>query len=202
MLTHCNKQAVTDLHIFSFLLYHCVAQTTRGVSVSKLCNLTVQLLTCLVIFSLRWAEVGRGPPLLLGPAAMARYLRHFTAVGDHHPGQWEEEELHVASEELSPATGQFPATLTFRDSLKKLYSSDHFQVWAVSTSCTSGSMLCQKVMLNSCWCCFQVLVVCLVILDAIFVLAELLIDLAIIKLEHGHIAPEVSSGRVHSLKSK
>ncbi|XP_026214015.1 voltage-gated hydrogen channel 1 [Anabas testudineus] len=94
---------------------------------------------------------------------MSRYLRHFTAVGDVHPGPWEEEELHVASEELSPATGQFPTTLTFRDSLKRLYSSDHFQV----------------------------LVVCLVILDAFFVLAELLIDLAIIKLEHGHIAPEV-----------
>lgn len=41
--------------------------------------------------------------------------------------------------------------------------------------------------------CLQVLVVCLVILDAIFVLAELLIDLAVIKLEHGHIAPEASN---------
>ncbi|KAI4787667.1 hypothetical protein KUCAC02_036319, partial [Chaenocephalus aceratus] len=38
---------------------------------------------------------------------------------------------------------------------------------------------------------FQVVVVCLVILDAIFVLAELLIDLSVIKLEHDHIAPEV-----------
>lgn len=75
----------------------------------------------------------------------------------------DEEELHVSSEELSPATGQLPATLTFRDSFKRLYSSERFQV----------------------------LVVCLVILDAIFVLAELLIDLAVIKLEHGHIAPEV-----------
>lgn len=34
--------------------------------------------------------------------------------------------------------------------------------------------------------------VCLVILDAIFVLVELLIDLTIIDLEHGHIAPVVS----------
>lgn len=75
----------------------------------------------------------------------------------------DEEELHVSSEELSSATGQLPATLTFRDSFKRLYSSERFQV----------------------------LVVCLVILDAIFVLAELLIDLAVIKLEHGHIAPEV-----------
>ncbi|TNN44380.1 Voltage-gated hydrogen channel 1 [Liparis tanakae] len=37
----------------------------------------------------------------------------------------------------------------------------------------------------------HVLVVCLVILDAIFVLAELLIDLSVIQLEHGHLAPEV-----------
>lgn len=45
--------------------------------------------------------------------------------------------------------------------------------------------------------CFQVLVVCLVILDAIFVLAELLIDLSVIKLEHGHIAPQVRHRFVH-----
>lgn len=63
---------------------------------------------------------------------MARYLRHFTTVGDKQPVQWEEEELHVASEELSAATGQFPTTLTFRDSLKRLYSSNHFQVLAAS----------------------------------------------------------------------
>ncbi|KAM4555913.1 voltage-gated hydrogen channel 1 [Odontesthes bonariensis] len=94
---------------------------------------------------------------------MASYLRHFTAVGDQQPQQWEDEELHVNSEELSPATGQFPTKLTFKESLKKLYSSDRFQV----------------------------VVVCLVILDAFFVMAELLIDLSVIKLEHGHIAPEV-----------
>ncbi|XP_068181556.1 voltage-gated hydrogen channel 1 [Antennarius striatus] len=94
---------------------------------------------------------------------MAQYLKHFTAVGDEQPAQWEEEELHEASEELSAASGLFPTTLTFRASLQRLYS-------------------CER---------FQVLVVCLVILDAIFVLAELLIDLSVIKLEHGHIAPEV-----------
>lgn len=94
---------------------------------------------------------------------MAQYLRYFTTVGDQQPVQWEDEELHVTSEELSPATGQFPPALTFRDSLKRLYSSERFQI----------------------------AVVCLVILDAIFVLAELLIDLSIIELEHGHIAPEV-----------
>ncbi|MEQ2169382.1 hypothetical protein GOODEAATRI_024685 [Goodea atripinnis] len=94
---------------------------------------------------------------------MARYLRHFTAVGDLQPGQWVDEELHVHSEELSPATGQYPTALTFRDSLRRLYTSDRFQI----------------------------AVVCLVILDAFFVMAELLIDLSVIKLEHGHIAPEV-----------
>ncbi|XP_049596449.1 voltage-gated hydrogen channel 1 isoform X2 [Syngnathus scovelli] len=94
---------------------------------------------------------------------MAQYLRYFTTVGDEQPGQWEDDELHTESDELGPATGQYPEILTFRDSLKRLYSSAHFQI----------------------------LVVCLVVLDAIFVLAELLIDLTIIQLEHGHVAPEV-----------
>ncbi|XP_042349797.1 voltage-gated hydrogen channel 1 [Plectropomus leopardus] len=94
---------------------------------------------------------------------MARYLSYFTTVGDKEPLQWEDVELHAASEELSPATGQFPTTLTFRESLQRLYSSERFQV----------------------------LVVCLVVLDAIFVLAEVLIDLSIINVKHGHIAPEV-----------
>ncbi len=66
--------------------------------------------------------------LPVDPAIMSRYLRHFTTVGDDQPAELEEEELHVASEELSPATGQFPTTLTFRDSLQRLYSSDRFQV--------------------------------------------------------------------------
>ncbi|XP_035525806.1 voltage-gated hydrogen channel 1 [Morone saxatilis] len=94
---------------------------------------------------------------------MARYLKYFTTVGDKQPVEGEDEELHVASEELSPATGLFPTALTFRESLQRLYISDRFQI----------------------------LVVCLVILDAFFVLAELLIDLSVIKLEHGHLAPEV-----------
>lgn len=94
---------------------------------------------------------------------MAQYLRYFTTVGDQQPVQWEDEELHVTSEDLSPATGQFPPALTVRDSLRRLYSSERFQV----------------------------AVVCLVIIDAIFVLAELLIDLSIIKLEHDNVAPEV-----------
>lgn len=62
------------------------------------------------------------------PAIMSRYLKHFTAVGDQHVVQSDEEELHVSSEELSPATAQLPVTLTFRDSFKRLYSSERFQV--------------------------------------------------------------------------
>ncbi|CAL8340862.1 unnamed protein product [Lota lota] len=94
---------------------------------------------------------------------MSRYLRHFTAVGDEKtvPGTWEI--LDEASEEVSPTPGQHPPRLSFRESLQRLYSSGRFQV----------------------------VVVCLVVLDAMFVLGEVLIDLAIIKLEHGHIAPEV-----------
>ncbi|KAL0978198.1 hypothetical protein UPYG_G00167370 [Umbra pygmaea] len=96
---------------------------------------------------------------------MSKYLRHFTAVGDDHKAAcWHTEMLHETSEDLAPASGELPrGGITFRDSLKKLYASDRFQV----------------------------AVVCLVILDAIFVLGELLIDLSIIKLENGHVAPQV-----------
>lgn len=40
---------------------------------------------------------------------------------------------------------------------------------------------------------FQIVVVCLVVLDAIFVLVELLLDLSIIKLDHDNVIPEVST---------
>ncbi|XP_010879662.1 voltage-gated hydrogen channel 1 [Esox lucius] len=96
---------------------------------------------------------------------MSKYLKHFTAVGDNHQAvQQHSVVLHEVSPELRPATGQLThGRPTFRDSLKRLYASERFQI----------------------------AVVCLVILDAIFVLAELLIDLSIIKLEHGHVAPQV-----------
>ncbi|KAK0152904.1 Voltage-gated hydrogen channel 1 [Merluccius polli] len=94
---------------------------------------------------------------------MSRYLRHFTAVGDVKTSLETWEQLDEASEEPSSTTGQDPLKLSFRDSLRRLYSSTRFQV----------------------------VVVCLVILDAIFVLGEVLIDLSIIKLEHGHVAPQV-----------
>ena len=59
---------------------------------------------------------------------MSRYLRFFTTVGDKQLVELEEEELHTASEELSPATSNFPTTLNFRDSLQRLYTSERFQV--------------------------------------------------------------------------
>lgn len=43
--------------------------------------------------------------------------------------------------------------------------------------------------------------VCLVILDAIFVLVELLLDLSIIKLDHGNVVPEVRHRFVRSLQT-
>lgn len=72
---------------------------------------------------------------------MARYLKYFTTVGDKQAIELEDEELHVASEELSPATGQFPQTVTFRESLQRLYSSEHFQV------CHAGQRICLVIMM-------------------------------------------------------
>ncbi|KAL0978196.1 hypothetical protein UPYG_G00167350 [Umbra pygmaea] len=96
---------------------------------------------------------------------MSKYLRHFSAVGDNHKGACCHTEVpHEATVVLAPASREPPqGGGTFRDSLKKLYASERFQV----------------------------AVVCLVILDAVFVLIELLIDLSIIKLEHGHVLPQV-----------
>ncbi|MCI4388486.1 hypothetical protein PGIGA_G00086670 [Pangasianodon gigas] len=95
---------------------------------------------------------------------MVRFLRFFTVVGDNHHGasKWNEEELHKVTEDREPV--KQPATrLTFRDALKSLFSSEKFQI----------------------------AVVCLVILDALFVLCELLLDLSIIEADQHHIAPQV-----------
>ncbi|KAK1144905.1 voltage-gated hydrogen channel 1-like [Acipenser oxyrinchus oxyrinchus] len=94
---------------------------------------------------------------------MARYLKHFTAVGDDHHNfnKWHEEEFHEEGEE--PSLHSMEHSLTFRDSLRKLFSSHKFQVS----------------------------VVCLVILDAVFVLCELLLDLAIIKQDEHKIPSQV-----------
>lgn len=96
---------------------------------------------------------------------MSSFLRHFSAVGDEHntAAQWQEEEPHDASEDLELATGQHLGQVSIRDSLRLLYSTERFQI----------------------------VVVCLVVLDAIFVLCELLIDLSIIQADHHRIAPQV-----------
>ncbi|XP_063066217.1 voltage-gated hydrogen channel 1 [Engraulis encrasicolus] len=95
---------------------------------------------------------------------MTRYLRFFTAVGDKHEDEdaWQDETLHEASEELEPATGLHPQNITCRDALRRLYSSYRFQI----------------------------AVVCLVILDAVFVLCELLLDFSA-EVSHDSIAPQV-----------
>lgn len=87
------------------------------------------------------------------------------------------------------APGPAPATPGFRESLKRLYASERFQVSPRGAEGQERTCVFSCPPLSS-WC-LQVAVVCLVVLDAFFVLAELLIDLSIIKLEHGHVAPQV-----------
>ncbi|TRY65292.1 hypothetical protein DNTS_015444 [Danionella cerebrum] len=96
---------------------------------------------------------------------MSRYLKHFTAVGDdkNTTAQWHEEELHEPGGDLELSTGPHIGQVSLRDSLRRLYSTERFQI----------------------------VVVCLVVLDAIFVLCELLIDLSIIQADHHRIAPQV-----------
>ncbi|XP_061118997.1 voltage-gated hydrogen channel 1-like [Conger conger] len=96
---------------------------------------------------------------------MSMYLRHFTAVGDDYENitNWQEEEEPEASDTPGQTGEQSVEPATFRDSLRKLFS-------------------CNK---------FQIAVVVLVILDAAFVLCELIIDLSIIKADKGMIAPQV-----------
>ncbi|XP_020372665.1 voltage-gated hydrogen channel 1 [Rhincodon typus] len=75
--------------------------------------------------------------------------------------KWQEEESH---DDLTDANEKnFPSGLTFRDALKWLFNSNNFQI----------------------------AVVCLVILDALFVLCELLMDLAVIEVDKEKIAPQV-----------
>ncbi|XP_007228886.2 voltage-gated hydrogen channel 1 [Astyanax mexicanus] len=93
------------------------------------------------------------------------YLRFFTAVGDNHQNasNWHKEELHETPDELEQAKQTHVPAVTFRDSMKRLFSSERFQI----------------------------AVVCLVVLDALFVLCELLIDLSIIKADEHRVAPQV-----------
>ncbi|XP_063207107.1 voltage-gated hydrogen channel 1 [Chroicocephalus ridibundus] len=104
---------------------------------------------------------------------MSRYLKHFTVVGDD-PVQWsndyqkweEEEEAGENGEKQSDSEMKLAPTrsrVSFQDMMKKLFSSHRFQI----------------------------LVVSLVILDALLVLGELLMDLKIIHPDKYNITPKV-----------
>lgn len=106
---------------------------------------------------------------------MSRYLKHFTVVGDD-PVQWsndyqkweeeEEEEAGQNGEKQPDSEIKLEPTrsrVSFQDMMKKLFSSRRFQI----------------------------LVVCLVILDALLVLGELLMDLKIIQPDKYNITPKV-----------
>ncbi|XP_075034540.1 voltage-gated hydrogen channel 1 [Mixophyes fleayi] len=98
---------------------------------------------------------------------MSKYLKHFTSVGDTNvEKQWspEEEEEEKKQEEKTEKTPHpFTSSYTFRDALKWLFS-------------------CHK---------FQILIVTLVILDALFVLIEVLLDLELLVDKVNHVIPEV-----------
>ncbi|XP_061115549.1 voltage-gated hydrogen channel 1-like [Conger conger] len=97
---------------------------------------------------------------------MSQYLKHFTAVGDeqHSTTQWPDEEQPEPNEDtLVVSAPQHKERHHFQDSLRRWFSHGKFQIF----------------------------VVCLVILDVLFVLCELLMDLSIIKSDEGHIAPQV-----------
>lgn len=129
--------ALTDLHYSADCLMRYLTsavlqekRTTFGKLHFTKLNILLQKISESFLFSfeVNWGGTHE-PQRSVDSASMARYLKYFTTVGDEQPAQFEDEELLVASEEPSPATGQVPATLSFRDSLKRLYSSEHFQVF-------------------------------------------------------------------------
>lgn len=93
---------------------------------------------------------------------MSKYLDHFTSVGDaQEPQRQYLEEDEEKQEEKTPHP--FTSAYTFRDALKWLLTAHKFQI----------------------------AIVCLVILDAIFVLIEILLDLELLVEKVDHIVPEV-----------
>ncbi|XP_075690858.1 voltage-gated hydrogen channel 1 [Rhinoderma darwinii] len=97
---------------------------------------------------------------------MSKYLKHFTSVGDNHnEKQWnvDDEEKHHQEEEPQKTPHPFTSSYTLRDALKWLFG-------------------CHK---------FQIVIVCLVILDALFVLIEVLLDLELLAERVNHIIPEI-----------
>lgn len=118
---------------------------------------------------------------------MSKFLKHFTVVGDDYHAwninykKWENEEEEEEEEQPPPtaasasaeegrATDPTPALapvprprLDFRTTLRKLFSAHRFQV----------------------------IIICLVVLDALLVLAELVLDLRIIQPDKNNYAPRV-----------
>ncbi|KAG8456118.1 hypothetical protein GDO86_002062 [Hymenochirus boettgeri] len=96
---------------------------------------------------------------------MAGCLRHFTSVGDTlQKKQRKEEDIEATHEEEPKKTPHpFVASYSFRGALKWLFSSHKFQI----------------------------AIICLVILDALFVLVEILLDLELLAEKVDHIIPEI-----------
>ncbi|XP_069611244.1 voltage-gated hydrogen channel 1 [Ranitomeya imitator] len=96
---------------------------------------------------------------------MSKYLKHFTSVGDNHnESQWkEDDEKQPVEEEPQKTPHPFISSYTFRDALKWLFG-------------------CHK---------FHILIVCLVILDALFVLIEVLLDLELLEEKVNKVVPEI-----------
>eukprot|EP00076_Gallus_gallus_P012565 XP_015130783.1 voltage-gated hydrogen channel 1 isoform X1 [Gallus gallus] len=100
---------------------------------------------------------------------MSRYLKHFTVVGDdpiqwsNDYQKWENEEEDNAEKDSEIKLEPSRGHVTFQDVMKKLFSSRRFQI----------------------------VIVFLVIVDALLVLGELLMDLKIIHPDKYHIAPKV-----------
>ncbi|XP_073482441.1 voltage-gated hydrogen channel 1 [Aquarana catesbeiana] len=96
---------------------------------------------------------------------MSKYLKHFTSVGDKHDDKQyhEDEEKQQEPEEKTETPHPFTSSYTFRDALKWLFG-------------------CHK---------FHIVIVCLVILDALFVLIEVLLDLELLVDKVDHIIPEI-----------
>ncbi|XP_040272022.1 voltage-gated hydrogen channel 1-like [Bufo bufo] len=95
---------------------------------------------------------------------MSKYLKHFTSVGDkQNERQQNVDEEKQPEEEPQKTPDSITSSNSFRDNLR----------WLLS---------CHK---------FQIVIVCLVILDAIFVLIEVLLDLELLHNKVDHIVPEI-----------
>ncbi|XP_040272021.1 voltage-gated hydrogen channel 1-like [Bufo bufo] len=95
---------------------------------------------------------------------MSKYLKHFTSVGDkQNERQQNVDEEKQPEEEPQKTPDSITSSYSFRDNLR----------WLLS---------CHK---------FQIVIVCLVILDAIFVLIEVLLDLELLHNKVDDIVPKI-----------